>query len=68
MTSIYFRQLDHVMEDCPQLIMKWKENRNENVHMIVVEAHDEQPKIVVVTHRGTKTRTDVTDQGNRIHQ
>jgi hypothetical protein len=36
--------------------------------MIVVEVHDEQPKIAAVMRGGTRTGTEVTNQGNRIHQ
>jgi hypothetical protein len=53
------------------LIEKWKEKgRNKiepNIQMIVAEACDEQPRIKQLCG-GMRTRVDVIDQGNRIHQ
>jgi len=60
-TCKYCRQLDHTMEDFPQLIAKRKEKRNLNVQMIAAEVCDQQPKIATVTHRGTRTRADVAN-------
>jgi hypothetical protein len=65
---MYCRALYHVTENCPQLISNWQEKRNANVQMIAVEACDEQPKIETIRCGGTRTREDVTNQGNKIHQ
>jgi hypothetical protein len=67
-TCTYCRVLDHVMEDFPQLIAKWQEKTNANVQMIVTKECDDTHKVASVTHGRTRTGSDVTDQGNRIHQ
>jgi len=60
---MYCRELDHVKKDCPTLIEKWKEKRNKNVHVIVVEEHNEKPNIEEVTRGGSRNRENVTNQG-----
>jgi hypothetical protein len=60
-----------MMEYCPQLIEKWKarekQNHKYNIEMILDEAHDEQPKIVVDMNEGMRIKVDMKDQGNNIH-
>jgi hypothetical protein len=53
-----------VIEDCPQLIEKWKErgNQNQNIHMIEVKEFDDQPRITVVAHGRTRTREYVIEK------
>jgi hypothetical protein len=80
MTCMYCRALDHATKYCPQLIEKWQvrgnqnqhqtqhQNQNQNLQMIVVEEHDDQPRITVVTCGGMRTRPDVTEKGKGVEQ
>jgi hypothetical protein len=36
--------------------------------MIRVEEHDDQPRVVVVTHGGTRIRLDAMEKGKRVEQ
>ena len=59
---IYCRASDHDMEDCPTLFGKIQEKRNQhnqNVQWISVEARDDDRNINIVTQGGMKTGNDV---------
>jgi hypothetical protein len=36
--------------------------------MIVVEEHDDQPRVETVTHKGSRTRANVMEQGIQTNQ
>jgi hypothetical protein len=65
---MYYRSLDHVVEDCPKLIQKWQEKRNEILQMIATEVHEEKPKMAKIMHEGKITKVDATNKGNIIDQ
>jgi hypothetical protein len=57
-TCMYCRTSDHDMEECPTLLRKIQEKRNQNnqnVQWISLEARDEGQNINIVTHGGDKT-------------
>jgi hypothetical protein len=55
-TCTYYRELDHAIEDYPQLVAKWKtrgnptQNQNQNVQVILTERCNEGPIVAVITH------------------
>jgi len=53
---------DHVIEECPQLIAKWKAKgpKNQNALKISAEERDGPPKAAIITQSGVKTNEDVT--------
>jgi hypothetical protein len=58
---MYCRASDHDTKECPTLLVKIQEKRNQNnqnVQWILVEARDEGQNINIVTHGGAKTGTD----------
>jgi hypothetical protein len=80
MTCTYCRALDHAMEYCPQPIVKWNvrgnhnqhqtqhQNHNYNLHMIVPEEPDDQPRITVVVVGGMRTRPYAAEKGKGVEQ
>jgi hypothetical protein len=64
-TCMYCRATDHDTEDCPTLLGKIQEKRNQNnqnVQWISVEARDDGRNINIVTRGGAKTGTDAVSQ------
>jgi hypothetical protein len=60
-TCMYCRTSDHDMEECPTLLGKIQEKRNQNNHnvqWISVEVRDDGRNINIVTRGGAKTRND----------
>ena len=62
----YYKDFDHTIEECPQLIAKWQnrnvgkknppKNPNMNIQNIYVEPRE--PSIVIVTRGGDATGED----------
>jgi hypothetical protein len=48
--------------------MKWQEKRNQNLHMIVEEEHEDRPRVVLFMQGGRITGVNVTYQGIRTSQ
>jgi hypothetical protein len=54
--------------------LKWKakgnlnQNQNQNVHTISVEKHNEGPRIIVLTGRGSRTGDDMKNGGKHIEK
>jgi hypothetical protein len=68
---MYYRALDHDTEECPTLLGKIQEMRNQNnqnVQWILVEARDEGWNINIVTCGGDKTGNDTVQQEIVQHQ
>jgi hypothetical protein len=69
---MYCHTTDHETKDCPTLLIKIQEKRNQNnqnVQWIVVENREEDgKKINIVTRGGAKTGDDATKQNQDIHQ
>jgi hypothetical protein len=62
---MYCRASDRDTEECPTLLVKIKEKRNQNnqnVQWISAEARDEGQNINIVTRGGAKTGTDAVQQ------
>jgi hypothetical protein len=62
---MYCRATDHDTEDCPTLLGKIQEKRNQNnqnVQWISAEARDDGRNINIVTRGGAKTGTDAVKQ------
>jgi hypothetical protein len=60
-TCMYCRALNHDMEECPTLLGKIQEKRNQNnqnVQWISAKARDEGRNINIVMHGGAKTGND----------
>jgi hypothetical protein len=58
---MYCHASDHDIEECPTLLVKIQEKRNQNnqnVQWISVEARDDIQNINIVTHGGTKKIND----------
>ena len=36
-TCTYYHALDHEMEDCPELLIKWQEKRGGNLEIVTIE-------------------------------
>jgi hypothetical protein len=61
-TCMYCRAIDHDTKDCPSLLGKIQEKRNQNnqnVQWISTEARDDGRNINIVTQGGSKTGIDV---------
>jgi hypothetical protein len=70
-TCMYCRATDHDTEDCPTLLGKIQEKRNQNnqnVQWISAEARDDGRNINIVTRGGAKTGTDAVTQDPTQHQ
>jgi hypothetical protein len=64
-TFMYFHASDHDTEECPTLLVKIQEKRNQNnqnLQWISTEERDEGRNINIVTHRKAQTSTDATRQ------
>ena len=62
---MYCYASDHDIEECPTLLVKIQEKRNQNnqnVQWISAEATNEGQNINIVTHGGAKTGTGVVQQ------
>jgi hypothetical protein len=62
---MYFRASDHDTKECPTLLVKIQEKRNQNnqnVQWISAEARDEGRNINIVTRGGAKTGVDAAKQ------
>jgi hypothetical protein len=62
---MYCRASDNDTEECPTLLVKIQEKKNQNnqnVQWISTEARDEGQNINIVTRGGTQTRNDVVRQ------
>jgi hypothetical protein len=62
---MYCRASDHETKECPTLLVKIQENRNQNnqnVQWISAEAREDRWNINIVTHGGTKTGNDTVRQ------
>jgi hypothetical protein len=58
---MYCRTSDHETEECPTLLVKFQEKRNENNHnvqWISAEAREDGWNINIVTRGGTKIGND----------
>jgi hypothetical protein len=72
--STYCRALDHAIEYCPQLILKWQErgnqnqNQNQNLQMIAFEEHNDQPRVAVFMRGGMRTGADATEKGKGVEK
>jgi hypothetical protein len=70
-TCMYCHATDHDTEDCPTLLGKIQEKRNQNnqnVQWISAEARDDGRNINIVTQGGAKTGTDAVRQDPTQHQ
>jgi hypothetical protein len=70
-TCIYFHVSDHDTEECPTLLGKIQEKRNQNNHnvqWISAEVRDEGRNINIVTRRGNKIGNDALRQESVQHQ
>jgi hypothetical protein len=73
-TCTYCRELDHAIEYCPQILMKWKERGNQNhnpyqnLYKISPQMCNEGPRIEVVTRGGTRTWVDAINGGKQAEQ
>jgi hypothetical protein len=73
-TCTYCRALDHATKYFPLLVVKWKargnrnHNPNQNVQKISAEKCNEGSRIAVVMHGGSRTRTDVVNEGKKKNQ
>jgi hypothetical protein len=70
-TCMYFHTSNHDMEECPTLLGKIQEKRNQfnqNVQWITVEVRDERRNINIVTGGGAKTGNDAGRQEAVQHQ
>jgi hypothetical protein len=65
-TCNYCISFDHVIEDCPILLAKVQERRGgtQQVQLISVGPHGEEPRVVVITRGGTVTVEDKVTLGN----
>jgi hypothetical protein len=54
-TCSYCNSFEYVIEYCPSLLVKLQERKggNQQVQLISVEPHREDPKVVVITRGGT---------------
>jgi hypothetical protein len=71
MTCMYCHASDHDTEECPTLLGKIQEKRNQNnqnVQWISAEARDEGRNINIVTCGGAKTGNDAVRQEPVQHQ
>jgi hypothetical protein len=71
MTCMYCHASDHDMEECPTLLGKIQEKRNQNnqnVQWISAEVRDEGRNINIVTWGGAKTGNDAVIQEPTQHQ
>jgi hypothetical protein len=70
-TCMYCRTIDHDTEDCPTLLGKIQEKRNQNnmnVQWISAEVRDDGRNINIVMHGGAKERVDIVQQDPTQHQ
>jgi hypothetical protein len=73
-TCTYYRTPDYGTKCCPQLFAKWyargnkNPNPNPNVKKISAEKLNKGPRIVVVMHRGDRTRDDRMNEGKKTDQ
>jgi hypothetical protein len=61
MTCMYCHASDHDTEECPTLLVKIQEKRNQNNHNVQwtsVEAREDRRNITIVTCGGTKIGND----------
>jgi hypothetical protein len=69
---MYFRAIDHNTKDCPTLLIKIQEKRNQNnqnVQWIVAEARgDDGKNINIFTRGGTKTGEYAKNRNQDHHQ
>jgi hypothetical protein len=68
---MYCHAADHDTEDCPTLLGKIQEKRNQNnqkVQWIFGEARDDGRNINIATRGGTKIGTDASKQDPAQHQ
>jgi hypothetical protein len=68
---MYCHASDHDTEECPTLLGKIQEKRNQNnqnVQWISAEVRDEGRNINIVTHGGAKTGNDAVQQEPVQHQ
>lgn len=65
----YYYTLDYATQDCPQLLVEWKEKSVGNVHMVTVEQRGEgSPRIFIVTRGGDHLGRDAsTSSVNQQH-
>jgi hypothetical protein len=59
---MYCHASNHDTEECPTLLVKIQENRNQNkqnVQWILAKARDEGRNIDIVTHGGDKPSTNI---------
>jgi hypothetical protein len=64
-TYMYFCTSDHDTEECPTLLGKIQEKRNQNnqnVQWILAEERDEGKNINIVTRGGSKLGNDAVDK------
>jgi len=61
----YCEAEDHIIEDCPQLIAKWKakEPQNNNVLKISAKDREEKPIVSIITRSGINTNEYVATLG-----
>lgn len=63
----YYKAKDHVIEECPHLITKWKpKGPPNNVLKISAEEREEQPTISIIIRSGVKTNVDATTPENML--
>jgi hypothetical protein len=64
-TCSYFNSFEHVIEDCPALLAKLQEKRggNQQIQLIKVEPHGEDPRVAVITRGYDVTGEDKVTQG-----
>jgi hypothetical protein len=70
-TCMYCRATNHDTEDCPTLLGKIEEKRNQNnqnVQWIFAKARDDGRNINIVTRGSSKTRTDAVRPDPSQHQ
>jgi len=62
----YFHSIDHVIEDCPQLLAKLEEKREKNIHMVIIEPCNKpnKPTNVRVIIRGGVCRKKICSTGD----
>jgi hypothetical protein len=68
-TCSYYNTFDHVIEDFPVLLAKLQEIRggNQQLQLISIEPHDEDPRFVVITKGGIVTGEDRVTPGKTTY-
>jgi hypothetical protein len=59
-TCSYYNSFEHVIEDCPVLLAKLQKRQdgNQQVQLISVEPHGEDPRVAIITRGGVVTGED----------